>query len=281
MNWIVALLLAVAVALAPWFLIRPLRRVSQAWMAYQQRQAVERFADAFIFLSTSRLHQLAVLACLVLLATGLALGVPPAVAMVLGLPGLAAPAWFAGYWRRKRQRRLLEQLPDALSLLAGLLRAGQGLVPALAQLARRQQGPLGQEWQLLLRKHRLGIPLDVALSEWHRRVPEPEVALVALTVRVSRELGGNLAEALQRLADAHRARLVMRGKIEALTSQGRLQGVIVGLMPIGLLLVLLWMDPSAMRLLFTTTAGWLALVLIMVLETCGFLLIRRIVRIDV
>jgi tight adherence protein B len=78
-----------------------------------------------------------------------------------------------------------------------------------------------------------------------------------------------------------RGRLVLQGKIHALTSQGRLQGVIVGLLPIGLMVVLTWMDPAPMKLLWVTPSGWAALALIAVLEGVGFYLIRRIVSIDV
>jgi tight adherence protein B len=112
-------------------------------------------------------------------------------------------------------------------------------------------------------------------------VPEPDIALLATAIRVSRELGGNLAETLQRLAEGVRSRLVLRGKINALTSQGRLQGVIVGLMPIGLMVVLSVMDPAPMSLLFSTVPGWCALALILLLEGIGFYLIRGIIRIDV
>jgi tight adherence protein B len=135
--------------------------------------------------------------------------------------------------------------------------------------------------QLLARKHRLGMPLDLALSELHQRIPEQDVALLAMTVRVSRELGGNLAEALQRLSEGVRTRLVLHGKIDALTSQGRLQGLIVGLLPLGLMAALGVMDPAPLRMLFSTWPGWLALGLIGLLEAVGFYLIRRIVRIDV
>ena len=133
----------------------------------------------------------------------------------------------------------------------------------------------------MLRKHRLGLALDQSLAELHQRVPEPDIAMLATAIRVSRELGGNLAETLQRLAEGVRSRLVLRGKIHALTSQGRLQGVIVGLMPMGLMAVLSIMDPGPMGLLFSTVPGWCALALILLLECVGFYLIRGIIRIDV
>jgi tight adherence protein B len=172
------------------------------------------------------------------------------------------------------------QLPDALSLLAGLLRAGHGLGQGLALLALRQPAPLGQELQLIVRRQRLGVPMDAALQDLAARVPEPDVALVVLAVRVSRDIGGNLAESLQRLGEGIRARVLMRERIDALTSQGKLQGWIIGLLPLFMMLALSMVDPGPMGWLFHTGAGWSTLLVIAALEFSGFLLIRRIVRIE-
>jgi len=251
-------------------------------LGLSHRQAAEQdLADLFIFIEPRRLSLLCGGGALMVLLVLAVLGVPLLLALPLGLAVLLCPRWCVGLLRQRRTRRLLAQLPDALALLAGLLRSGQGLPQALAQLAGRQAAPLGQELQLLLRKQRLGLSLDQALAQWHERVAEPDIALLGMAIRVSRELGGNLAETLLRLSDGVRSRVVLQGKIQALTSQGRLQGVIVGLMPLGLMAVLALMDPQPMQLLFNTVPGWCALALIGVLEAVGFHLIRRIVRIDV
>ena len=251
-------------------------------LGLSHRQAAERdLADLFIFIEPRRLSVLCGGGALVLLLVLAIMGVPLLLGLPLALAVLLCPRWCVGLLRQRRTRRLLAQLPDALALLAGLLRSGQGLPQALAQLAARQSQPLGQELQLLLRKQRLGLSLDQALAQWHERVPEPDIALLATAIRVSRELGGNLAETLLRLSEGVRSRVVLHGKIQALTSQGRLQGVIVGLMPLGLMAVLAAMDPQPMQLLFNTVPGWCALALIALLEGVGFYLIRRIVRIDV
>ncbi len=252
------------------------------WLGNSQTLLAERdLADLFIFVQPSVLTGLCSAAALAFAGLGLVLGVSP---LLMGLPMLAVflcPRWLLGALRQRRSRRFVAQLPDGLALLAGLLKAGHGLTQALAHLAQHQPAPLGQELQLVARKHRLGMPLDLALSDLHRRIPEQDVALLAMTVRVSRELGGNLAEALQRLSEGVRTRLVLHGKIDALTSQGRLQGLIVGLLPLGLMAALAVMDPVPLRALFSTTPGWLALCLIGLLEMVGFYLIRRIVKIDV
>ena len=105
--------------------------------------------------------------------------------------------------------------------------------------------------------------------------------LFSATLRVARELGGGLADALQRLAAGLRRRRAIEDKIDALTSQGRTQGVIVSLLPILLALVLLAIEPDATRPLFTTPAGLATLGIVVALQMLGWILIRRIVRIEV
>jgi tight adherence protein B len=281
MQELASLCVALALLAAGVLVLRGSRTLAQWLQAGHHRVAERDLADLFIFIDPQHLALYCAAAALLLLMLLWMAGMPLLMALLPVLAVLLCPRWCIHWLRNRRTQRLLAQLPDALALLAGLLRSGHGLTQGLSQLALRQAAPLGQELQLLLRKHRLGLSLDQALAEFHQRVPEADIALLATAVRVSRELGGNLAESLQRLSDGVRSRLVLRGKIHALTSQGRLQGLIVGLMPLGLMAVLSVMDPQPMRLLFSTAAGWCALLMIAVLETLGWYLIRRIVRIEV
>lgn len=281
MQSLAAVCFAVALSGSAVLILRASLAVAH-WLRAGHRLAAERdLADLFIFIDPARLALYCAVGALLVLLLLWLVGLPLLLCLVPALAVLLCPRWCIHWLRSRRTGRLMAQLPDALALLAGLLRSGHGLTQGLSQLAGRQAAPLGQELQLLLRKHRLGLSLDQALAEFHQRVPEADIALLATAVRVSRELGGNLAESLQRLSEGVRSRLVLRGKIHALTSQGRLQGLIVGLMPLGLMAVLSVMDPAPMRLLFSTSAGWCALLLIAVLELVGWYLIRRIVRIDV
>jgi tight adherence protein B len=278
---VAAAALALAVVTAVSLLWQGLRLASQRLASFQDQVAGNELADLFIFIPTGHMRLASAVAAVLCLGLALLLEVPWWLAGASTLLLLWAPGLAVRKLRERRHRRLLRQLPDALALLSGLLRAGQALLPALTQLAQRQAAPLGQELALLLRKQRLGVPLDEALGQWHQRVPEPEIATLALSIRVAQALGGNLAEALQRLGDTHRERLMLRDKLDALTSQGRLQGWIVGLMPLGLMLVLHAMDPAAMSILFTTVGGWCALAVIAILELAGLWMIRRIVQVDI
>ncbi|MEY4762962.1 MAG: hypothetical protein RLZZ200_2818 [Pseudomonadota bacterium] len=237
-------------------------------------------ADLFIFVPVRRLSAVLWLGAAGILVLLYAVGLPWPFAGAAATFWLVAPRGLLGFMRRRRQRRLYGQLPDGIALLAGLLRAGHGLAQGLELIAGRQPAPLGQELHLLVRKHRLGVPLDQALQEFADRVPEPDVALLVLAIRVSREVGGNLAESLHRLGEGVRSRVVLRERIGALTAQGKLQGIIIGFLPLFLMAVLAVIDPGPMGWLFQTRGGWVTLSVIAALELTGFFLIRRIVRID-
>jgi tight adherence protein B len=181
----------------------------------------------------------------------------------------------------RRRAHLVQQLPDALALMAASLRAGASAQAALARVAHDSPAPLAQEVSRVLREQRLGTTLDDALDAMSRRLGLEEIALWVTAICLARGVGGNLAEIIERLAATLRAKAALEGKVDALTSQGRLQGLIVGLLPLGLGAVLFQMDPAAMRPLVSTPAGWAALAAVAVLELVGALLIRRIVRIDI
>lgn len=183
--------------------------------------------------------------------------------------------------RQRRLRRFEEQLPDALTMLSGALRAGLSLRSAIGQLVIEAPAPLGQEFTLLLREQRLGATLEQSLNGLARRVPTRTTILTVSAMRIASETGGGLAEMLERTANTVRSSLQIEGKISALTAQGKLQAWIVGLLPVGLMLVLNQMEPGEMSVLWHSPMGWGALAVIGVLEALGIYVIRRIVAIDV
>jgi tight adherence protein B len=204
---------------------------------------------------------------------------------VLGLGVGAAlgflPRFVFARARQRRLRRFEEQLPDALTMLSGALRAGLSLRSAIGQLVVEAPAPLGQEFTLLLREQRLGATLEQSLNALARRIPTPTTILTVSAMRIASETGGGLAEMLERTANTVRGRLQIEGKIGALTAQGKLQAWIVGFLPVGLMMVLNQMEPGEMSVLWHTPMGWGALAVIGVLEALGIFVIRKIVAIDV
>jgi tight adherence protein B len=257
-----------------------------AWGSQRHEQRLTRLsrvelAELFVFIEPRRLVRLnlvmlASLPALVGLLTGSLLLGASAFAAVLVLPALVYRQL-----RRRRLRALQRQLPDAIAAIAASLRGGAGLWQALESVPRHQPKPVSQELALVLRQHRLGMPLDEALQGFALRSGLHDIRMLVATLAIARDLGGGLAEVLERLSQSVRRRVAMEDRIDALTAQGRMQGRIVGALPVLLGIVLYAMEPGPMSRLFLTPVGWLVVGIIVVLEVVGALLIRRIVRIDV
>ncbi|MBD3817016.1 MAG: type II secretion system F family protein, partial [Halothiobacillus sp.] len=141
--------------------------------------------------------------------------------------------------------------------------------------------PLAQEFALVLREQRMGVKLEDALLHFNDRVPVQDVTLFVSAVNISREVGGNLAESLTSLASTLRRRLIMEGKVKSLTAQGRLQGIVMALMPVGLLTFLTLAYPDTMHDLYHTPLGWGIIAVAVVMEYLGYRMSLKIVTIDI
>lgn len=202
-------------------------------------------------------------------------------AVVLGASVFYMPRLIYRYLHIRRLARFEQQLPDGLNMIAGAMRAGASLPMAVEGMVRETEGPISQEFSLVLREQRMGVTMDAAFENLGDRVPSADLNMVVAAARIARDVGGNLSEIFDRLADTLRQKAVMEGKIRALTSQGKLQGWVVGLLPIGIMAVLYQMEPTAMLPLFTSIGGWAVLAVIGVLELMGAFMIKKIVTIDI
>ena len=238
-------------------------------------------ADAFVFVN----RQKAAAWSLVFMV-----GLPVAVFLLTGsmliavasVPiAMAVPKRFLARMRKKRIEALEKQLPDALLMMSGALRAGASFPIALEAVVQESAAPISQEFDLLMREIRLGIDLDVAMRNVEKRIPIPDFLMMTAAVTIAREVGGNLAESLESVARTLREKLQMEGKIRALTSQGRMQGIVMTCLPLFLMLVLRFMEPKAMAPLFGEPVGWATLAVIGVMELLGYFSIKKITNIDV
>jgi tight adherence protein B len=202
-------------------------------------------------------------------------------AVIVTVVALILPRFMYGVLKRRRLDKLVEQLPDALNMMAGSLRSGASLAIALDLVASEAEVPLNQELSLLLREQKLGISMEDAMQGMAKRLRLEEIELFVSAVTISKSVGGNLAEVLERLAQTLRNKAVMEGKIKALTAQGKLQGIVVGMLPIFMAVVLNYLEPEAMAPMFSTWYGWVVMGVIAVLLIVGGIFIRKIVSIDV
>lgn len=277
----ITVVFALAAALFTWFVIDVGSSALARYRASFTERARFQTREFFLFVDPRKLFManLALMALggmLIWIATGSVI-VALLAFVVLGF----TPRMVYHWMRVRRLRRFEEQLPDALMMLAGGMRAGVGLSSAIQQLVREAQPPLSQEFALLLREQRLGVTMEQALANLNRRIPTPTTTLMVSAMRIASETGGGLAETLERTAHTIRSRLQMEGKIRALTAQGKLQAWVMGLLPLLLMLVLNKMEPEAMSLLWETRMGWATLAALAFWELIGIYVIRRIVAIDV
>ncbi len=245
------------------------------------RESRARLSELFIFADTDLLWKLNLAAVIVL---------PVIVWLVLGSPvlggatvvAIALLPRFALRWLKKRRLDQLHgQLPDALLMLASGLRGGANLQQAMEGLSRDLSPPISQELALVVREQRLGVAFEDSIEHLAQRVPSQDMQLVSSALRISREVGGNLADTVARLGETIRKRLLMEQKIKALTSQGRLQGMVMTALPALIVLALLQIEPQAMGALFHTVRGWAVLAIAILFEVLGYFWIRKIVSIEV
>jgi tight adherence protein B len=193
----------------------------------------------------------------------------------------ALPAATLAWMKRRRIKNLAMQFPEFVSLLAGSLRAGSSLNLALGVISTQLHEPLKQEVGLILREQKLGLSMDESLGNFAQRIELEDFQLLCAAIRISRSSGGNLADALDSLANTSRRKLALEGKIDSLTAQGKLQGWVMAALPFVLALALFQIEPRAMRPLVSTWYGWLVLGLVGTLQLLGLHFIRKIIRIDI
>ncbi|MBH0001972.1 type II secretion system F family protein [Pseudoalteromonas sp. SWYJZ12] len=191
------------------------------------------------------------------------------------------PPYFYKYLQNRRKKLFIKQLPDALNMICASMRSGSSLTNAIEAMVQEQDAPLSQEFSLFLREQRLGVDFNDGLSNMLERIPELDFKLVVSGMQISKEIGGNLAETLERLSDTLRRKLEMEGKIDALTGQGKMQGIVMTALPLFIGFILYHMEPTHMMRLFTEPMGWAVCAITAIMLYVGYTFIRKIVNIDV
>jgi len=203
------------------------------------------------------------------------------VAMIGATATFPLPRIYLRWLKKQRLAKFNEQLEDALLSMSGSLKAGFSINQALEVVARENRKPISFEFSLLIQELRLGVTLDNALDKMSTRLNCPDFELVAVSILTARQTGGELTATLERLAGVIRERVRITGRIRALTAQGRMQAMIIGLMPIALFIAMMNIAPDMMNAFFSTVVGVLCLVAVIILDITGFLVIRKITNIDI
>jgi Flp pilus assembly protein TadB len=211
------------------------------------------------------------------------------IALLLGaLIGFWLPRWWLGHRRASRLNAFNKQLPDTITLIANALRAGSSFLQAIEMVVREAQPPITVEFGRVVREVNLGLAFDVALDNMVRRVRSDDLELMATAITIQHQVGGNLAEILDSIAFTIRERVRIKGEIRTLTAQQRMSGYVVAFLPIGLVGVLVVIAPKFMEPMFMNPpgimdlpVGLILLIVAGIMMFIGFMIIRRIVSIEV
>ena len=202
-------------------------------------------------------------------------------ALIVAAVGGAFPTLLLRSALSKRAEKLREQLPDVLTIMASSLRAGHSFLQSLDTVAKEIAHPAAAEFQRVVAEIRLGRPAEDALESLAERVGSPDFMWAVLAVNIQREVGGNLAEILDTVADTLRERAMLRRRIKVLTAEGRLSAWVLGLLPFGIALYMFAVNPDYIGLLWKSTYGIIMLIVAGLLLVAGILWMKKIVDIDV
>jgi tight adherence protein B len=201
--------------------------------------------------------------------------------VVGGLVGSFVPALVVAVIRARRQAKMEAQLPEALALISGSLRSGFAFTQSLELAAKQLEPPISHELNLVIRDTSLGASSDSALGQLSTRTGSYDIDLMVSSVLVQRTTGGNLSEILDNVAETVRERERLQSDIKAITSSQRLTGLVLGLYPALLWLILTATAPSIYKVLVTEPEGRILLAIAATLQIAGALAIRRILRLEV
>jgi len=199
----------------------------------------------------------------------------------LGLIGALLPHAMVRYLRRRRLKKLEEQLVGGVQTLASGVRAGLNLVQSLALVARDGPSPLRQEFRHLTREYEYGVPLEQAMRNAAERIGSADFRLLFAALHTHRERGGDLGETLDRIAESIREIQRLEGRVQTLTAQGRATARWLAAMPIVIFGIMYLIDAGGVRMMFTEPVGNLLLGSIVLLTFLGFLWIRKVIAIDI
>jgi tight adherence protein B len=202
---------------------------------------------------------------------------PEVSAILGGLAGMAPYLWVI-YQRRKRIERYESLMPEAIDLMVNALKSGFSLEASLSLVAQEIPDPIGSEFAITFEEQNLGLDFVQALENMYRRLPSEDLRIMTTAISVQKRTGGNLTEVLSKISGMIRERMQLRREVRIFTAQGRFSGIVLTVLPIVLALILTFLNPEYLKILFIDPVGQYLLATALTLQILGFLVIRRIIR---
>ena len=208
-------------------------------------------------------------------AAGLTLG------LTFGTLALMAPTKLVDVLRAKRRQKFNIQLVEALGSMSNALRAGFSINQAFETVVENGEKPISQEFGVMLQQMRVGMNFYDALQSLDKRVGSDDLTLVVTAIDISRRTGGNLTEIFDKISLTIRERMRIERRVQTLTAQGKLQGIIVASMPAILGTAMTFLKPSLMIPFFKSVNGMVSVGITVLLIAIGWFFISKIIKIDV
>lgn len=274
-----------------WSFLRAVQAGAQAYEEVYSEQTSRQYADIFFFIPPRQIVEMAWTAAMAafvilffLVGNFRSVGGALRGLIVGGLAALlvlALPRRILILLKKRRLLQFNEQLVDALMTMSNALRSGASILQAFEHIVQQNLNPISQEFSLFLQQTRLGVSFEEALTNLDKRVNCEDLTLMIRAIELARQTGGNLTEVFERISATIRERFRIQARVRTLTAQGRLQGVVVGILPVILALAMFTIDPPMMIGFFTSPIGLLTAGVVLLLEIIGALLIRKIIAIDI
>lgn len=288
--WVVPGLYLLCLGGLTYFILQSFRSAAADYATAYSESTSRQMEDLFLFIPARRVLELATASAAIAFLSGFLLFggfdgrsfmiglIPGGVCAVLGWN---IPRTVLAVMRSRRLQRFNIQLVDSLVNMSNALKAGFSVQQAIELVVREGQNPISQEFGMFLHQTRVGMRMDEALDSMQKRVGSEDLALMIGALETARQTGGNLTEVFEKIAHTIRERMRIELRIKTLTAQGRLQGIVVGAMPLILGVALFFLDPVMMMSFLRSGFGITLLAVVAILEILGALMIRKIIKIDV
>lgn len=290
-KWAAPALLGLSFGGFAFTIVRSMSSGAGAYSDSMSEETSRQFEDLFLFIPAKRIAEIGWAAAAVVflicfiplfdLSNPLATTAGLVLGLIFGSLALLAPTKIVAFLREKRRQKFNIQLIEALGSMSNALRAGFSINQAFETVVQNGEKPISQEFGVMLQQMRVGMNFYDALQSLDKRVGSDDLTLVVTAVDIARRTGGNLTEIFDKISLTIRERMRIERRVMTLTSQGRLQGMIVACMPGVLGVAMTLIKPGLMIPFFKSVNGMVSVGITALLIAVGWFFIKKIIKIDV
>lgn len=245
------------------------------------RKTADQMRQAHLYLKPAEYLIISVILSLLIFLIFLTITKNLGLALITAILTFAAPKIYIVSLQEKRRKLLNNQLPEFLNILSNALRAGLSFNQAIVTAGNEMTDPIRWEFQKVMRDNNLGRPIDVALEELAKRTGDEDIEMLVSAIIIQRQVGGNLSEILDMIANTIRERVRLRGEIRTMTAQNKMAAVVIGLLPIAMGFVLTILNPTYMDPLFSDPVGQVLIIIAIFMVIMGAIMLKRITKLEV